>query len=119
MTADFAIYNNTHSSGNGRREILKKLAKGVIKKSVEQENNLRQIFQADEYFTKEYIPAETYIYSISARACMNDKLKVSLDFLNNQAAIKNLPNKEVKGVESVENVLLQLDLDDSNNIFAA
>ena len=50
---------------------------------------------------------------------MNDKLKVSLDFLNNQAAIKNLPNKEVKGVESVENVLLQLDLDDSNNIFAA
>ena len=55
MTADFAIHNNTHSSGNGRREILKKLAKGVIKKSVEQENNLRQIFQADEYFTKELL----------------------------------------------------------------
>ena len=114
MYTNFAINNNTNSSHGRRQDTLKKLAKNVLEQVNKKERDLGYIVKEEEYFTKEYIPAEVYIYNISGQACLNKNVKQSLSFLNRQAALKNLPHKEVN-----KNELLELTLDDSNNIFAA
>lgn len=116
MVANFAINNNTNSNGGRNQEMLRKLAKRVLENTEKKERNINYVIDTrSQYTTNEYIPAEIYIYNISARACQNDRLKAKLDFLNNQAAIKNLANK---GLTEIENDFL-VEIDDSKNIFAA
>ena len=118
MTANFAIQNNTNNPSHGRQETLRKLAKHVIKNASQKERDVKIVIEN----RKEYIPAEVVIYNISAQTCQTSTLKEKLNFLNNKAAIKNLttaPKKIYNPADEDSNELLSLELDDSNNIFAA
>ena len=116
MVANFAINNNPHSTGGRKQETLRNLAKKVIENAGQKERKIDYIVDTrSEYTTKEYIPAETYIYSISAQACQTDRLKTKLNFLNNQAAIKTLASKSI----TIEDDEFLVEIDDSKNIFAA
>ena len=116
MVANFAIHNNTNSSRERNQETLRKLAKRVLKNSENKERSTNFIVDSrSQYTTNEYIPAETYIYTISARTCQNDRLKEKLNFLNNQAAIRTHATKNIIANEDDFNVVI----DDSKNIFAA
>jgi len=116
MVANFAINNNPHSAGGRNQETLRNLAKKVIKNAGQKERKIEHIVNSrSEYTTNKYIPAETYIYTISAHACQNDRLKSKLNFLNNQAAIKTLTPKSI--ITDEEEFLVEID--DSKNIFAA
>ena len=121
MVANFAISNNTNSAGGRRQETLRKLAKEVIDGANQKERDVKQVIEnRTEYFTTQYIPAETVIYSLSSQAYMNNNLRESLSFLNNKAAVNTLktaPKHIYNEVE--ENVLFDIKLDDSDNIFAA
>lgn len=123
MTANFAIQNNTNNPSHGRQETLRKLAKHVIKNASQKERDVKFVIEnRKEYITKQYIPAEVVIYNISAQTCQTSTLKEKLNFLNNKAAIKNLttaPKKIYNPADEDSNELLSLELDDSNNIFAA
>ena len=118
MYANFAINNNTNSSHGRRQETLKKLAKNVMEQASKKERTIEGIVER-EYFTKEYIPAEVYIYNISAKTCITPNIEKSLKFLNEQASLKNLPHKDIEEITNKENELFDLSLDDSKNIFAA
>lgn len=123
MVANFAIQNNTNSPNNGRQETLRNLAKNVIENASQKERDINVVLEnRSEYITKQYIPAEVIICNISAQACQTSELKEKLNFLNNKAAVKNLTTapKKIYNEESLtNNELLTLELDESNNIFAA
>ena len=119
MYTNFAINNNTNSSHGRRQETLKRLAKNVLEQANKKERNIGEVVER-EYFTKEYIPAEVYIYNISGRACLNSIIKESLNFLNKQAALRKFQNKHIEeDMPDNKNELLELNLDDKSNIFAA
>ena len=123
MVANFAIHNNNNPRGR-RHETVRKLAKNVLKKPGQKERDIKQVFetQQKEYITKEYIPAEVVIFNLCARTCQTTELKEKLDFLNNKAAVKNLstaPKKIYNQGNEEEYELFNIELDDTNNIFAA
>ena len=123
MVTNFTIYNSANSAGGRRQETLRKLAKEVITGSTQKERDVKQVIENREAFvTTQYISPETVIYNLSAQACLNDKLKVSLNFLNNKAAVKNLntaPMHIYNEEELSENELFAMAFDETKNIFAA
>ncbi len=120
MVADFSISNNMHSSGQRNQETLRRLAKEIFEKAETKERNVESVIPyKTEYTTSSYIPAEMYIYNISARAIDNNiKLESTLKFLNNKAAIKSF-SKETTQEDNADDDLFEITLDESKNIFAA
>lgn len=122
MYTNFAINNNTNSSHGRKNDTLKRLAKNVIEQSQKKERPIEGIIQENEYYTRDYIPAEIYICNISSKSCLNNNIEKSLNFLNRQAALKNLPHKDFESTEQViekNNELFDIKFDNSKNIFAA
>ena len=116
MYTNFAINNNTNSHAGRHQETLKKLAKNVIEQAEKRERSVNQVLHEEEYFTKQYIPAEVYICNISGKACLNNNIENSLKFLNRQATIKNLNilnNPLFYGFEA----LIRTFTDNSNTFF--
>ncbi len=119
MYTNFAINNNTNSHAGRHQETLKKLAKNVIEQAEKRERSVNQVLHEEEYFTKQYIPAEVYICNISGKACLNNNIENSLKFLNRQATIKNLNIKETEITETYNKEIFEVNLDNAKNIFAA
>lgn len=119
MVANFAIHNSTGYTGSGRQQTLKKLAKEVIENANQKERDIKQVVDSQaEYVTAEYIPTETAISNLCAQAFLNGKLKESINFLNNKAAIQAL-NKSPKHIYNNDEEKFEVVIDESKNIFAA
>ncbi len=120
MVADFSIRNNPHSSGQRNQQALRKLAKRIFENAEKKERSIERFLETrDDYTTKTYIPAETYIYNISARACQSNSLEQSLKFLNSKAALNEFQrNKDLTKEESKDEIF-DVDIDETKNIFAA
>ena len=122
MVADFSIKNNTYSSGQRNRETLRRLAKEIFDNAEKKERKVEQVIPyKEDYVTRDYIPAEIYIYNLSVHAFTNNNLKQSLNFLNNKAAIKSFSKEQPQDAENTvtEDDIFVLTLDESKNIFAA
>ena len=122
MVADFSIKNNTYSSGQRNRETLRRLAKEIFDNAEKKERKVEQVIPyKEDYVTRDYIPAEIYIYNLSVHAFTNNNLKQSLNFLNNKAAIKSFSKEQPQDIENTvtEDDIFVLTLDESKNIFAA
>lgn len=122
MVADFSIKNNTYSSGQRNRETLRRLAKEIFDNAEKKERKVEQVIPyKEDYVTRDYIPAEIYIYNLSVHAFTNNNLKQSLNFLNNKAAIKSFSKEQPQDTENTvtEDDIFVLTLDESKNIFAA
>ncbi len=123
MVADFSIRNNTHSSGQRNRETLRRLTKEIFENADKKERSVDRVMpQYEDYTTKTYIPAETYICNISSRAFTNNNLQQTLNFLNNKAAIKSFTKDaliDIPDAAAEKQDLFDFTLDESKNIFAA
>ena len=120
MVADFSIRNNPQSSGHRNQQTLRRLAKEIFEKAENKERKIEHVLvQREDYTTKTYIPAETYIYNISAQACKSNKLQESLKFLNNKAALNEFQRSKISNTEERNDEILEFSIDESKNIFAA
>lgn len=120
MVADFSIRNNPHSSGQRNQQALRRLAKEIFDNAEKKERSIERVLETKEDFTtKTYIPAETYIYNISARACQSNRLEKSLKFLNSKAALSEFRRDKDLSIKENKDEIFEVDIDETKNIFAA
>ncbi len=122
MVANFSIYNDNHSSRERNQETLRKLAKDIFQNADKKERNIEHVItQREDYTTKTYIPAETYICNISSRAFINNDLEEKINFLKNKAAIRSFSKEYGSMTENISETadLFEFIPDESKNIFAA